>query len=221
MMFYKTYPAHSVYASLYARFFKEERLNELLALAGPLDKKTVADLCGGGGRLSLAAKAAGAQVTLVDESRLMTNGVKGVPVVNKRVSAYLLFSVKNESLDGAFCQQAVNYWLTPSTASSLAAALKQGGFFVFNTFNKKPSAAPLVKQYTLDGVSFVETNWLVDDRMVHHIQVREGEEPHFTSFQWLSPEEFREMLSPYFKVTEHVSGPSSIYVCTRNDKPAA
>lgn len=220
MVFYKTYPAHSLYSSLYARFFNEERLKELLALAGPLKGKTVVDLCGGGGRLSMAAIAAGARVTLVDESSLMTSYVKGVPVVNKQVSLYLLFSAKPASLDGAFCQQAVNYWLTPSTASALADVIRQGGFFVFNTFNKKPSAVPHVKQYTLDGASFVETSWLVDDRTVHHIQVREGEVPHFTTFQWISPEDFREMLSPYFEVTEHVSGPSSIYVCTRNDKPA-
>lgn len=118
-----------------------------------------------------------------------------------------------EQFDVAFCLQAINYWFCDETVGMVERVLRPGGLFVFNTFNVKPPETPVVKQYDMDGDSFVEVSWSVGD-IVQHVQIRSGMEPHFNSFRWVSPDEFHATLGKYFsRVNEKVNGPSSLYVC--------
>ena len=212
------YPGHEAYSSLYARYLKGSRSQELLELAGHISGKKVADLCGGGGRLSHLAWASGAQVTLVDESAPMTelsNAGCQVRVVNRSIKSWMGAFFQPDEFDVVFCQQGINYWLDAWTAETLAEMIRPAGIFIFNTFNRKPSTTPAVKQYELGGVNFVEVSWLVGENCVEHVQIREGEAPHSTRFQWISSDKFRELLSPYFECTENIDGVSSVWVCTR------
>ena len=210
------YPEHTTYHRLYERFFQTERNEQLLAPAGNLEGKNVADLCGGGGRLSRAALARGARVTLVDESVPMTQAAPaGITVVYRDMVTWLQSFGMGPEFDAMFCQQAVNYWLSREVVSDLADRLKPGGVFVFNTFNRKPPEIPKVLQYEVDGVSFVEVSWLTKAGMVEHVQVREGEPPHTTRFKWISPEDYRAWLGSDFDLHEEVMGGSSVWTCTK------
>lgn len=208
------YPDHGTYRKLYARYFQGERTKELLDYAGDLNGKNVIDLCGGGGRLAIQATVRGGRVTVIDESKMMLGDVRNYAyVINSRVQDWLTVA-PSQTNDVIFCQQAVNYWLTPCTARQVATTLKYGGKFIFNTFNKKPPAYPMVKQYELEGGRYVELSWLVGDD-VHHVQICEDMSPHITTFLWISPEEFHAWLSYGFEVKEHRDGATSIYVCTK------
>ncbi len=121
--------------------------------------------------------------------------------------------------DVVVCRQGVNYWLNKLTVKMLAKAMKPGSVFVFNTFNTRPSTKPTVKQYHHDGANFIETSWRVAKTgVVHHVQVREGMRPHTTSFQWIPRGTLMRLLGPYFKVTEHRRGRTSLYRCVRKRK---
>jgi len=234
------YPAQELYETLYARYLTGGRTEQLLELAGDLSGKQVVDLCGGSGRLSLAALAQGAEVTLVDESAPMLNGlnVPALRVVHRPVESWLDSFMANKAYDAMFCQQAVNYWLTPETADLVAQGLRSGGRFIFNTFNRRPGTTPVPKAYALGGVNFVELSWFVPDGSreafpgtpatpwstdvlngsIEHVQIREGFAPHTTRFRWISPLQFQKWLSPWFELTELVDGPATVWVCTRNER---
>jgi 2-polyprenyl-3-methyl-5-hydroxy-6-metoxy-1,4-benzoquinol methylase len=210
------YPTPSDYAHLYARYLTGRRTEQMLDAAGPLDGLKIVDFCAGGGRLSRMALARGAQVTAVDESALMLNwAVPGIETHVRSVESWATSFAGTQEFDAVFCQQAVNYWLTPHMAQEVADILKPGGVFVFNTFNRAPSRVPTVKQYELDGATFVEASWLTGTNTVEHVQMREGEAPHTTQFQWISQLEYRNWLSAFFELTEIVEGASSVWVCTR------
>ncbi len=210
------YPSHETYERLYARYFQGNRTAQLVAMAGPLAGKQVLDLCGGGGRLSAAALAAGAaQVLLVDESGPMASAVPaGVTVRIRPVFAWLQ-AAPDASVDAAFCQQAVNYWLDAVCAAQLARVLKPGGCFIFNTFNRRPATVPALKHYALEGRSYVEASWLSSGDWVEHVQMCEGEPPHTTRFRWIAPEQFRVLLEPWFELEEFVDGAASVWRCVR------
>jgi len=72
----------------------------------------------------------------------------------------------------------------------------------------------MIKEYVLDDKSYLEISYLVDNK-VHHIQVCEGYEPHFTVFDWISKEKYEKLLSPYFNIEVKDDGKSSLYVCKR------
>ncbi len=213
------YPDYQTYEKLYKRFYSRPA-GSLIELVGSVAGKRVLDLCGGSGRLSLEAARLGAEeVVLVDrEERMMGLPAKLNPRIRVEVDtvdSYIKSSVKDKKqFDFIFCQQAVNYWLCEEIASFLAAFLRGGGVFVFNTFNKRPPEKPLVKEYQLDGDNFVEVSWLVGD-IVHHVQVREGMPCHLTSFHWLSPERLARMLNPYFLLDVKVEGGASLYRCLK------
>lgn len=214
------YPEHSAYERLYARYLRPERMNELLDKAGCLQGLVLYDLCGGGGRLSLAALERGARVTLVDESVEMALSARerspGVRVILRSVREALTLL---EPADVVVCQQAVNYWLSAEMAKKVAMAVKPGGRFVFNTFNRKPSRTPQIKPYLLDGRQYVEMSWLRTDEqgteVVEHVQVCEGMAPHTTTFAWISREQYLQWLSPYFDCTEDVDSATSVWTCVR------
>lgn len=231
------YPAQELYETLYARYLQGTRTEELLALAGDLAGKQVVDLCGGSGRLSLSALTQRAEVTLVDESVAMLNGLSApaLRTVKRPVEQWLESFMDNEAYDAMFCQQAVNYWLTPDMAPLVAQGLRPGGKFIFNTFNRRPGTTPVPKTYSLGSVNFVELSWFVPDGTretfpgtpaapwhtdvlngsIEHVQIREGFAPHTTRFRWISPLQFQKWLSPWFELQELVDGPATVWVCTR------
>ena len=55
-----------------------------------------------------------------------------------------------------------------------------------------------IKEYVLDDKSYLEISYLVDNK-VHHIQVCEGYEPHFTVFDWISKEQYDKILQAFRK----------------------
>ncbi len=211
------YPDHDTYRALYARYY-DRGVAELLRLLEPLAGVDMADLCGGDGRLTLKAIAAGARsVLFVDREPKMVPPAlwqhKQVEVVIKEVRFALSNAImRHQSFDRMVCQQAVNYWLDEDTAGLLARALKPGGNFVFNTFNQQPPEKPRVLEYELDKHAFVEVSWLVGDN-VHHLQVRDGMKPHHTVFKWLSGERLRALLEPHFVIHEEKHEKTSLYRC--------
>jgi len=214
------YPDGETYQKLYQRFYNGRSSRELIEFAGPIEGRSVLDLCGGDGRLSLEAIKLGARaVWLVDQEEKMISGdswrnPKVNIVVNKVELALKEFIRTRDLFDHIFCQQAVNYWLNEKTAELTAKVLRKDGVFAFNTFSRKPPAIPMIKKYEIDGKKFLEVSWLVGD-LVHHVQEREGLPCHITSFRWLSPEYLSEILRPYFSVTIKKEGNASLYRCTR------
>jgi SAM-dependent methyltransferase len=216
------YPDYKTYRDLYARYYDGRNVSELLDLLDPVSNTRFLDLCGGDGRLALAAQKRGARhVTLVDAERAMVpHQVRNqVNVYIGKVAQHLAWmadSGHTEHLyDRIACRQAVNYWLDEHSAKLVADVLAPYGIFAFNTFNQKPPEVPRVLQYELDGHSFVEMSWLVEDEVVHHLQVREGLEPHHTFFQWLSDSDIRGFLDPYFVVACKVDKKTSLYRCVK------
>lgn len=86
------------------------------------------------------------------------------------------------------------------------------GIFVFNTFNTKPPTRPIFRSVEMEDHTEYEAFYSVNN-MVHHIQMREGFSPHQTSFLWISPNDFDEMLSPYFEVKRYTELKTDIYIC--------
>lgn len=211
------YPEHDTYSILYARYLAPARTAQLVELAGPLEKARILDLCGGGGRLARYAAGLGAEVLIVDESAPMSQAC-GVQWLHASVEKALPRLPCN--FDAVLCQQAVNYWMSLEMAEAVARVLKAGGRFVFNTFNRKPSAAPSVKQYVLNERHYAEISWLRDG-FVEHVQTCEGYPPHTTRFQWISPEMFQAWLGPWFEVTELQEGATSVWVCIRKGSCSA
>ena len=216
----KEYPDYERYRALYRRYYDGRDVAELLRLLEPLQDTRVIDLCGGEGRLTLAALAQGArEVALVDaEAAMIPPPLRQHEQVKVRVlpvhDALLAMRIRGESFDRVVCRQAVNYWLNEATAGLTARVLKSGGIFAFNTFNQMPTEKPRVMKYERDGHYFVEVSQLVGN-MVHHLQARDGMEPHRTSFEWLPPVKLRSMLEPHFSVVEYVQGKTSLYRCEK------
>jgi 2-polyprenyl-3-methyl-5-hydroxy-6-metoxy-1,4-benzoquinol methylase len=213
------YPDHDTYATLYARYFKRPVADLFHGI--DLKGKRLLDLCGGGGRLSTYAASMGAKVVYLEaETRMVPHFPKdmGIWVVNQTVEEALPNAIGfGQSWDVVACQQAVNYWLTATTARMVSKVIDTDGLFVFNTFNNMPSV-PVVKQYHLadTGLDYVEVSQLVDG-MVHHVQCATGMVPHTTVFRWITREEYLGLLTPYFACEERVDGPTSIWVCRKRE----
>lgn len=221
------YPDHRTYEALYAKYL-DRGVDEIIGALPLLNGASVLDLCGGNGRLSRKLLEGGARrVVLVDREQAMVPDelILHEPKFRFRhgdVEEILahLFIQTQETFDYAVCQQAINYWLDDESAERVASVLRHDGVFVFNTFNQKPhSVVPRVIEYgimdhTDNFHSFVEVAWCIDD-VVHHVQIRDGMTPHYTTFNWISPKKYQEILSPYFVVEEKRNGRSSLYVCTK------
>jgi SAM-dependent methyltransferase len=224
------YPHHDTYAALYARYFK--RGPEALLGTDRLDGMTVLDLCGGGGRLSVYAARLGARVHYVDLERAMIptkllsenriswtcHSAQDALTCYKRDKTHFGQHVETQfGFDIIACQQGINYWLCDDerwNGDLVAACLKPGGLFIFNTFNTDPGTTPKVKDYEYGGHHFVEVSYRIDD-MIYHTQARDGIAPHMTRFRWLSPDSIKEHLEPWFATIEQQDGPTSIWTCKR------
>lgn len=215
------------YESLYGSYLRSDP-DELLDAAGIEPGEwpglLVLDLCGGNGRLSLAARRRGAEVRMVDADGEMCDyhelGRQGIDVRINSVELMLqehLWLSHQPLFGAAFCQQAVNYWMTEGTAKDLGKNMAPDGVFVFNTFNTLPSSVPTIREREVDGHMEFEVFHSACG-MVHHVQLREGYKPHQTSFRWIPPDEFERILEPHFHVERRTAGRTDIYVCRRKDQ---
>lgn len=214
------YPDHSTYKALYLRYHQGRGIEELLELLDPLLDTRFLDLCCGEGQLSIGALTEGVRsVVAVDgEPRMLSHELRSERAVEAVIrpvhEALEHLLVRQARFDRVVCRQAVNYWLNAETARLLSEVLNPQAIFVFNTFNAVPSKEPRVLRYEMGGHHFVETSWL-EGGMVHHVQERDGLAPHHTSFRWIPPMRFRELLEPYFEVQEHWKGKASLYRCVK------
>ena len=211
------YPDKETYRKLYARYVADQGrpVADLMDLASTLRGKTVVDLCGGAGEISVeAVKRGAARTLLVDQSvDMMGESTKGVEYWRCPVEEFLE-TFHKEVVDVVFCRQAVNYWFNKDMAEMLAGCLAPGGEFIFNTFSKKPDWKPKVKEYEFNGHFFVETSWRVGD-VVHHVQCRDGMEPHTTQFKWIDTQTFYTWLHPYFDIDRNTDGATHLYCCKK------
>ena len=84
----------------------------------------------------------------------------------------------------------INYWFDRDTIQKLAQVINIGGKFIFDTFRSCPDIKPSVKEYEIEGKSYVEVTWL-NGRNIKHIQIMEGQDPHQTQFKWIEPDSFK------------------------------
>lgn len=216
------YPARAEYEALYPKYLQGETSVRMLDLAKAKGKRAL-DLCGGGGEISLGLLARGAaRVCWVDRSAAMGEGLPGragsmadrLGMEVASVEDFLDRAVPG-SWEVALCRQAVNYWLSPETAKSLARAIAPGGLWIFNTFWRRPSEEVSERSYRLGEAEFLERARLRPDGWVEHEQIRAGAGSHATRFRWIPPEVFRSLLEEDFACEERREGASALWVCER------
>jgi len=222
------------YETLYARFLKRPP-EELLEHAEMKDGDFVLDLCAGNLRASWAAAEMGASVVhAVDSSpNMLGMSVKeatkvyeevrdGVPCKItaicydvERFLAQVGAPVAPRKYDVVICQQAINYWFCEKAIKDLVKCMAADGRFVFNTFSRIPLETPTVKQSPISGrPACVEVSFSVNG-MVYHVQCVEGMPPDVQEFRWISPSQFQETLSKFFKkITTVNEGNTAIYVAS-------
>lgn len=225
------------YELLYQVYFGRP-VDDLLNAAGGVKGKNIVDIGAGGMRLSKRAIELGCKrLCIVEPAKKMLPVVPSTAecselykhpdfknnlywVINSKIEDADMYgdidtAVEDGRYDIAFCQQAVNYWLSDGALANVSALLTDTGKFVFNTFNTKPPTTPTTKRYVINNKVYCELYQLIDDK-VHHIQMCEGETPHFTSFRWISPTEFSTALKKHFSVISRIpDGATDIYVCDK------
>ena len=220
------YPSGEIYEKLYAAYIDGRDPVQLVDLAGDVKDKAVWDLCCGTGRISEICVERGAEVCSVDASygmvqplmeKLKAGAFNGnLAIRMEEIKTFLSDTIPFEA-DVVISRQGVNYWLDEECAELMAKRMPEGAVFVFNTFHSKPMRKPKTKEYTFNDRWFVEVSWLVGD-IVHHIQVRDGMEPHETSFKYISPKEYERILAPWFAIGVERKGNTSLYRCVRRAK---
>ncbi len=225
------------YEKLYRRFILGDRSEQMLDLAGDLTGKVFLDICCGGGRLTNMAmdRKTRRNIMIDSEARMISKVLKHnawTEVFIMTVEDALREMVKtkkgvvDEMIDVAMCQQGINYWLTQAKAGNLSRVMSDGGVFIFNTFNKKPDERTKIREYSLERPfslkddHYVEVTWRIigkwDD--IQHVQICQGEEPHFTKFKWMSDEYIRYCLETYFDVELIKEKATSIYKCIKKER---
>lgn len=208
------YPKYNVYEKLYKRFFSKG-VQYLLDEADLRKEDKVLDICGGNGRLTRELVKKCEDVSYLDVERDMIPddlSNLGIKVYNMTIED--MVEGTTQKYTKVFCEQAINYWLRSIDIQKFASMIECSGVFVFNTFSTKPSSSPLIKEYEIDGVAYLEISYVIGNK-VEHIQVCEGYEPHFTEFDWISREEYMDILSPYFHIDLKDDGKSALYICRR------
>lgn len=219
------YPHYKIYEKLYQKYLNRENLCNMMDLAGgDYTDKNFLDLCCGNGDATEEAMDRNAKFCLMidqevdmipDERRW---GVKTRLRLYQDVSKalrYLDDYLPNKKFDIVFCRQAINYWLTPADVKNLTKRMSKNGIFIFNTFNTKPTNKPMVKEYTIDDVCFTEISYLVENDIIHHVQIREGFPPHLTQFKWMSKKYFKDCLDKYFEIEIIEKNKTDIYKCIK------
>ena len=208
------YPKYTDYEKMYKRYF-DKGVGYLIDKADLKRDDKVLDICGGNGRLTRELLKRCNDVSYLDrEADMIPEDLEklGVRVYNEDVETFVNHS--QEKYNKVFCEQAINYWLLNINIEQFSNIFLPNGLFIFNTFSNMPTKKPMIKQYTIDGINYFEISYLVDNK-VEHIQIREGYSPHFTEFDWISQEQYRELLSPYFDIELFDNGKSSLYKCKR------
>lgn len=208
------YPKYTDYENMYKRYFKKG-VNYLIEKADLKSSDKALDICGGNGRLTKELKKKCDNVSYLDkEADMIPSELKelGINIYNEDIESFVNHS--NEKYTKVFCEQAINYWLLSINIEKFSNIFEKNGLFVFNTFSKKPSVKPMIKEYEIENISYLEISYLVNDK-VEHIQIREGYTPHFTEFDWISKEQYVELLSPYFDLELIDDGKSALYICKR------
>lgn len=217
------------YEKLYRRFLLGDRSEQMLDLAGDISGKVFLDICCGGGRLTEEAlkRDADRSIMIDSEARMISQRdmqSKLTQVLIMTIEDALRELAKDKgSIDVAMCQQGINYWLTQAKAGNLSRSMSEGGIFIFNTFNKEPDERTQIKEYTLERPysleddHYIEITWRIKGKWndVQHVQICQGEEPHFTKFKWMSDEYIRSCLETYFDVELIKEKATSIYRCVK------
>lgn len=208
------YPKYTDYEEMYKRFFSKG-VDYMINVANVNENDKVLDVCGGNGRLTKELFKICPNVSYVDREadmipkELSENGIK---VYNQDIEDFVRMS--DEKYTKVFCEQAINYWLLNIDIKQFSNIISPGGLFIFNTFTVKPLSIPIIKTYSIQGTSYTEISYLVENK-VEHVQIREGYPPHVTEFDWISEEQFKEILSPFFNVELLENGKSALYRCRR------
>lgn len=208
------YPKYYVYEALYKRYFKRD-VKELIDLANISNSDKILDLCGGNGRLTKELIKLSNDVSYLDQEKDMIPSelsLLGIKVYNNSIQDFI--NTTTEKYNKVFCQQAINYWLLNIDINKFANIFEHNGLFIFNTFKNKPTKEPMIKQYIIDNVSFLEISYLINNK-VHHIQIREGYEPHYTTFDWIDMEKIYNLLNQYFEIETIEDKSTLIYKCKR------
>lgn len=208
------YPRYTDYEKMYKRYFNKG-VDYLIEKANLKEDDKVLDICGGNGRLTKELIKKCKDISYLDkESDMIPDKLKklGIKVYNEDVESFV--NCTNEKYNKVFCEQAINYWLLNINVESFSNIFLPNGLFIFNTFSNKPPTKPMIKQYEIEKINYLEISYLVGNK-VEHIQIREGYPAHFTEFDWISKEQFQELLSPYFDLELIDNGKSSLYKCKR------
>ncbi len=208
------YPYYKDYEHLYKRFFKRDS-KELVDLVDINKDDKVIDICGGNGRLTNVLLEKTSNVTYLDQEKDMINKntIQGATIINQPLQEFV--KKTKEKYDFGFCQQAINYWLNTIDVKTFANIFKPGGKFIFNTFNKKPNKKNFVKEYTIDNINYTEISYMKNKNTIQHIQICEDSMPHFTQFDYISPNRYKKLLGKYFEIEIINKNNTSIYICTR------
>ena len=208
------YPKYTDYEKMYKRYFNKG-VEYLIDIADLQNNDKVLDICGGNGRLTKELLKRCDDVSYLDREPDMIPeelGKLGIKVYNEDIESFVNHS--KEKYSKVFCEQAINYWLLNINIEKFSNLFLPNGLFIFNTFSSMPTKIPMIKQYNIDGINYLEISYLVNNK-VEHIQIREGYPPHFTEFDWISQEQYKELLSPYFDIELFDNGKSSLYKCKR------
>ena len=208
------YPKYKDYEKMYKRFFSKG-VNYLIEKANLKQDDKVLDICGGNGRLTKEILKTCKDVSYLDKEKdMIPNELKsmGVKVYNESIEEFINHT--KEKFKVAFCEQAINYWLLDIDVKKFSKLFLKNGLFIFNTFSNKPSTSPMIKEYSINNINYLEVSYLVNNK-VEHIQIREGFPPHYTEFDWITEKQFKKILSPYLDITLYDDGRSALYVCKK------
>lgn len=226
------YLDYTHYRAIYAKYINRENLLGMMDLVKDYKNKTFLDLCCGDGAAAREAFKRGAKdCCMIDsDSSMLAPDLYDIHKNSYREHIiFELFSIEEflknkekcinfdgtKEFDIVFCRQGINYWYKPNLMNDLSKVMKRNGIFIFNTFNKKPSNFPMVKEYQIDGVEFVEVSNLVGEDTVHHVQIGEGYPPHLTKFKWIPEYEFDDGLKKYFDYEIRRKKNTDVYICRK------
>lgn len=208
------YPKYTDYEKMYKRYFYKG-VNYLIEKANLNKDDKVLDICGGNGRLTKELIKKCENVSYLDkELDMIPDNLQdlGIKVYNEDIENFV--NHFKEKYNKVFCEQAINYWLLNINIEKFSNIFEKNGLFIFNTFSSKPTLKPMIKQYEIEKINYLEVSYLVDNK-VEHIQIREGYKPHFTEFNWISKKQYENLLSPYFDLELIDNGKSALYICKR------
>ena len=208
------YPKYYVYENLYKRYFLKG-IDYFIESAELSSKDKILDICGGNGRLTKELIKYSSDVSYLDKEKdMIPENLEelGIKVYNQSIEDFV--NNTNEKYTKVFCEQAINYWLLNIHLNKFSNLFSKDALFIFNTFSNKPTEKPMIKEYVIDNLNYLEISYLLNDK-VYHVQVCEGYEPHFTVFDWISKERYFELLSPYFDIEVKDDGKSALYKCKR------